>query len=302
MRSLLALVVVGLLSGLASASPDPARQDKKKIVFVAGGPSHGYGDHEHLGGCMLLAKLLNESGLPVECVVTKDNGWPKDTSVFDGAAAIVMYSDGGGGHMANKHVAEVDPLAKKGVGIGAIHYAVETVAGDPGKAFLAWMGGYFEINWSVNPHWTAKFEKFPEHPVTRGVKPFETNDEWYYHMRFREDMKGVTPILSAVPPDSTRQGKDSTHGGNPAVRAEIGKNTLEHVMWVSENEGGGRGFGFTGGHKHFNWKNDDQRKLMLNAIAWIAKVEVPADGVPSKTPTQEELEANLKPKPAPKQK
>ena len=136
--------------------------------------------------------------------------------------------------------------------------------------------------------------------MTRGVHPFETNDEWYYHMRFREGMKGVTPILTAVPPDSTRQGKDSTHGGNPAVRAEIGKNTPEHVMWVSENEGGGRGFGFTGGHVHWNWKNDDQRKLMLNAIAWIAKIEVPADGVPSKTPTQEELEANLKPKPAPK--
>jgi hypothetical protein len=299
MRSILAIVVVGLLSGLATASP---AQDKKKIVFVAGGPSHGYGDHEHLGGCMLLAKLLNESGLPVDCVVTKDNGWPKDAKVFEGAAAIVMYSDGGGGHMANKHVAEIDPLAKKGVGIGAIHYAVETVTGEPGKAFLDWMGGYFEINWSVNPHWTAKFEKLPEHAVTRGVKPFETNDEWYYHMRFREEMKGVTPILTAVPPDKTRQGKDDAHGGNPTVRAEIGKNTPEHVMWVSENEGGGRGFGFTGGHAHFNWKNDDQRKVMLNAIAWIAKIEVPADGVPSKTPTQEELEANLKPKPAPKQK
>jgi type 1 glutamine amidotransferase len=204
--------------------------------------------------------------------------------------------------MANKHLAEIDPLARKGVGIGAIHYAVETVTGDPGKAFLDWMGGYFEINWSVNPHWTAKFEKLPEHAVTRGVKPFETNDEWYYHMRFREGMKGVTPILTAVPPDKTRQGKDDAHGGNPAVRAEIGKNTPEHVMWVSENEGGGRGFGFTGGHHHFNWKNDDQRKLMLNTIAWIAKIEVPADGVASKTPTQEELEANLKPKPAPKQK
>jgi len=301
MRTLIAVVAVGLLCGIATSAP--ALQDKKKkIVFVAGGPSHGYGDHEHLGGCMLLAKCLNESGLPVEAVVTKDNGWPKDSAVFEGADAIVMYSDGGGGHMANKHLAEVDPLAKKGVGVGAIHYAVETVKGEPGDKFLAWMGGYFEVRWSVNPHWTAKFEKLPEHPVTRGVKPFETNDEWYYHMRFREDMKGVTPILTAVPPDSTRKGKDDDHGGNPTVRAEIGKNTPEHVMWVSENEGGGRGFGFTGGHHHWNWKNDDQRKLMLNTICWIAKLEVPAEGVPSKTPTQEELEANLKPKPAPKEK
>src|SRR5438105_5313245 len=111
MRTLIALAVVGLLCGGAAAEQDK----KKKILFIAGGPSHGYGDHEHLGGCMLLAKCLNESGLPVEAVVTKDNGWPKDPAVFNDVSAIVMYSDGGGGHMANKHLAEVDPLAKKGV-------------------------------------------------------------------------------------------------------------------------------------------------------------------------------------------
>jgi type 1 glutamine amidotransferase len=284
---------------IALAGTAPAQDGgKKKIVFVAGGPSHGYGDHEHLGGCMLLAKALNESGLAVEAVVTKDNGWPKDPAVFEGAAAVVMYSDGGGGHMVNRNLAAVDALAKKGAGVGAIHYAVETVKGEPGDRFLAWMGGYFEVNWSVNLHWDADFTKLPEHAVTRGVKPFKTNDEWYYHMRFREGMKGVTPILTAVPPDKTRQGKDGSHSGNPAVRAEIGKNTPEHVMWVSENEGGGRGFGFTGGHRHWNWKNDDQRKVMLNAIVWIARLEVPADGVASRTPTQEEMEANLKPKPA----
>src|SRR5439155_27354545 len=135
MRTLFSLVIVALVCNVAT--PSPAGQDKKKkIVFVAGGPSHDYGSHEHLGGCMLLAKCLNESGLPVEAVVTKDNGWPKDITVFDGADAIVMYSDGGGGHMANKHLAEVDPLAKKGVGIGAIHYAVETAKGEPGDGFL----------------------------------------------------------------------------------------------------------------------------------------------------------------------
>ena len=46
---------------------------------------------------MLLAKCLNESKLPVETVVYKD-GWPKDASVLDGAATIVIFSDGGGGH------------------------------------------------------------------------------------------------------------------------------------------------------------------------------------------------------------
>jgi hypothetical protein len=40
---------------------------------------------------------------------------------------------------------------------------------------------------------------------------------------------------------------------------------------------------------------------VLNAILWVAKVEVPKDGVASKV-TQEELMLNLDPKPAPKPK
>jgi len=66
-------------------------------------------------------------------------------------------------------------------------------------------------------------------------------------------------------------------------------------MWVMEppKPGGGRGFGFTGGHFHKNWQNDDFRKVVLNAIAWIAKTDVPAEGVPTKTPTEDEMKANL---------
>ena len=38
----------------------------KKIVFVAGKPSHGYGAHEHNAGCMLLAKELQAAMPGVE--------------------------------------------------------------------------------------------------------------------------------------------------------------------------------------------------------------------------------------------
>jgi hypothetical protein len=67
----------------------------------------------------------------------------------------------------------------------------------------------------------------------------------------------------------------------------------EVVGWVYERPGGGRGFGFTGMHTHWNWAQDSYRKSVLNAIVWIAGAEVPPDGVPSKTPTLEELEADL---------
>ncbi len=270
-------------------------EDKKKIVLVAGIPSHDSGAHEHNAGCLLLAKALNENVPAVHAAVYR-SGWPKDPTAFQNADAIVMYCDGGGGHPVMSHLEEVDRLAKKGVGIACIHYGVEVPKGRSGERFLDWIGGYFETEWSVNPHWEGNFEKFPEHPITRGVKPFKINDEWYYHMRFPEDMKGVTPILSAVPPEATRNGPDGTHSGNKYVRERKGMS--EVVAWARERPDGGRGFGFTGGHVHWNWGQDDFRKLVLNALVWVARAEVGPDGVPSKTPTREDLEANQdEPKP-----
>ena len=39
-------------------------QDRKKIVLMAGRPSHGYAGHEHNAGCLLLADRLNENVPP----------------------------------------------------------------------------------------------------------------------------------------------------------------------------------------------------------------------------------------------
>jgi hypothetical protein len=67
------------------------------------------------------------------------------------------------------------------------------------------------------------------------------------------------------------------------------------MMWAVERPDGGRGFGFTGGHFHDNWGNDQFRKVVLNAFLWIAKVDVPENGVESKV-TRADLDANLDPK------
>ncbi len=264
---------------------------KKKIVFVAGRKSHGFGAHEHRAGCMLLAKELNENVPNINAVVTTE-GWPKDASIFDGAASVVIYSDGGGGHPFNAHIEELDKLMKKGVGMVCIHYGVEVPKGKSGDAFLNWTGGYFEANWSVNPHWTAKYQKFPKHEITRGVGPFSINDEWYYHMRFRDKMQGVTPILTDLPPAATLSRPNGAHSGNDTVRAEVKDGIAQHMAWATERADGGRGFGFTGGHVHWNWGCDNFRKLVLNAIAWTAKVEIPENGINSKPLTVKDLLEN----------
>ena len=150
----------------------------------------------------------------------------------------------------------------------------------------------------------ANFNKLPKHPITRGVKPFKIKDEWYFHMRFRSDNMGkLIPILSDVAPKETMKRGDGAHSGNPAVRKAVAAGESQHVAWAYRREDGGRGFGFTGGHNHLNWGNDDFRKTVLNAILWVSKAKVPKEGVPSKV-TKEDLYANLDgrrgKKPAPK--
>jgi len=277
--------------GVAVALAASDEKKTKKIVLIAGRRSHGYGAHEHRAGCMLLAKALNESGLPVKAVVVT-NGWPKDTSVLKDAAAIVIYADGGGGHPFNRHIDEIDTLMKKGVGLVCIHYGVEVPKGKSGDAFLNWTGGYFETHWSVNPHWVANFKKLPDHPIARGVKPFRIKDEWYYHMRFREKMAGVTPILSDLPPKETLRRKDGPHSGNKFVREAVAKGQPQHTAWAMQRTDGGRGFGFTGGHDHWNWGHNQFRKLVLNAIVWTAKADVPKTGIESKPLSVKDLMAN----------
>ena len=197
------------------------------------------------------------------------NGWPKDPTAFDNADSIVFYMNGGGGHAAiqGDHLQRLEPLMKRGVGLANLHYAVEVPKEKGGPEWLRWMGGYFETFWSVNPTWEADFTKLPNHPITRGVKPFKIKDEWYYNMRFAQS--GVTYILTAIPPDNTRMGKDDAHGGNEFVRNNKGR--PEHVAWATERTDGGRGFGFTGGHYHKNWGDENFRRLVLNALLWTAK-------------------------------
>ena len=268
--------------------------DKKKILLLAGKKSHGFGAHDHLSGCSLLTKILNSSGLPVvaETWSLEQQGWPALSKLAE-ANTIVIYSDGGEKHPFNAHVDELNSLTSKGTGIVCIHYGVETTAGPYGDAFLNWTGGFFEPHWSVNPHWVANYKSLPSHPTTWGVKPFSTNDEWYYHMRFREKMDGVTPILTDLPPKESLSRPDGPHSGNPEVRkAVLERKEPQHMAWARERPDGGRGFGTSGGHVHWNWGNDQFRKLILNAIVWTAGVDVPATGVPAGHVTVDDLLQN----------
>lgn len=274
---------------MAQAKKKDSSGEKKSAVFLAGRPSHGYGAHEHYAGCILLAHSL-EKAMPNFKTVVYKHEWPREEDALDSADVIIMYADGGERHPALKHKKQLQKQVDRGCGIVCLHYAVEVPKEDGGKEFLDWIGGYFEMNWSVNPHWRGKFESLPDHPIANGVEPFEADDEWYFHMRFRPEMNGVTPILSAIPPKSTLERPDGPHSNNPHVRATAGQE--QHVAWACERKDGGRGFGFTGGHNHWNWGDPNYRKIVLNAIVWCARYEVPEHGVATQKATAETLQQN----------
>lgn len=270
--------------------------EPKKIVILAGHASHGPGDHEFHAGSLLLQKCL--AGRDDVVVEVHRDDWPtNEAAAFAGADAVIVYSDGNAAHpyYPPEHRAVIRRLAEAGVGLGFMHFAVGAVPDEMGADMQDWLGAYYQSAFSANPMWTPQWEPWSEHPITRGVQPFAIEDEWYFHLRFREDGVGkVTPILHAKPGAAVRAGPYVyPRGPYPHIMANLGR--AEVVMWTYERANGGRSFGFTGGHNHEGWGEPDFRRIVLNALLWSAGADVPAAGVQS-TVTPADLAANLDPK------
>lgn len=251
-----------------------------KIVLVAGRPSHGPREHEFNAGTMLLQKCLRQNK-GVDSAIVK-GGWPDDEKIFEGASAIVLYMDGGARHpmILNNRLEALGRLMSKGVGLVCIHYAVEVPKENGGPQLLEWIGGYYERPYSTNPINEADvMPASPKHPISRGWKSFRARDEFYYRIRFRDNDPRLIPILTTnLPKDSPNR---------------------ETIAWAVERADGGRGFGFTGAHFHANWGIPDFRRMVVNAILWTAKVEVPRNGAQYHI-AEDDLKQNLDDKPPPK--
>src|SRR5688572_6178946 len=126
----------------------PVRGADKRIVLIAGRPSHPPGMHELRAGSLLLQKAL--SGMPGITVQVYDGVWPStmvdgarvdDSAALDNADAVLIYSDGGRSNPAiqGERMKVMNALAARGAGLGFGHYGVEVLAGVPGEAFHRWL-------------------------------------------------------------------------------------------------------------------------------------------------------------------
>ena len=223
----------------AAVAAKPARPTApKKIVLIAGKGSHGTGAHAHTEGIKLLKGCLdtatNVKGFTTTAVY---GGWRKDQSVLDGAATIVVFSDGFAGHPLKgpEKMKKVGELMARGTGLIMLHYAVAPVPDKVHtKAFLEWTGGYYEKDYSKNPHNDTTVSPGGKHPICRGWSAYEARDEFYYQIRFGENDKLVSPIATVMLPKNAPK--------------------KETIAWAVQRQDGGRGFGFTGAHFHKNWK------------------------------------------------
>ena len=274
-------------SGPAENSPH------KKIVLVAGRKSHGpegNGIHDYAWSVRLLKVLFERSCLRDSVLVeTHFEGWPADDRSFEDADTVVLISDGRDGHIGEEapHLAteerqnRMEHLIQKGCGLVTFHFSVFAPEAFEERV-LRWSGAYFQWDTGGQRKWYSAIKVVeddlllptPRHPVVRGVKPFHMRDEFYYNLRFASQGVRVSPLL-AVP---------VLPGRNPDGR---------WVAWATEREGGGRAFGTSCGHFYDNWRNDDFRKLMLNAIAWTAKLDPPEGGVESVYVEREQIKEAL---------
>ena len=273
LKNIYALLLLAALGGIMLCIHSCGRSANpggRKVVLIAGKASHGEGCHEWEQDVQLLKQALNNAVRqgqiePLRIDIYK-NGWPENPAVLDDADAIVFLSDGFADHPLKEpqRAAKIRTLAKRGVGLAFIHYAVEPPEGG-GADFLEWIGGCYERGYSQNPQNTVAVSPVKNgHPICRGCSGYVAEDEWYFDIRMRADNPRVVPILTGKLPPWAPQEKV--------------------LAWAFTRDGGGRGFGFTGGHYDRNWRIESFRKLILNAILWVAKAEIPQNGVESVQP------------------
>jgi Trehalose utilisation len=248
---------------------DSSDSSLAKVVLLAGSPANKPGQHEYFAGCALLKQWLQQT--PGVWPVMVRNGWPTNESIFKSARTVVIYVEGGGKQpfFEPSRWALLKQLMDAGTGLVMVHQAVDFPIG-PDREVKEWLGGVWKRDIGCRGHWDMELKPLAEHPVLRGVGAFPVKgDGWLYNLHFADAR--VTPLLAGPVPVSSRTTADAKkHAGRDEVMA-----------WAFERGNGGRSVGFTGCDLHRNWALPEQRRLMLNAILWTAKLPVPAGGAPA---------------------
>lgn len=259
----LALSLVFLATHLNLSAQSSART---RILFVATAKDHPYGTHMYQFDSRLLAACLNQHR-GVEASVRI--GFPEDASELEGLSAIVFFSRPAGEMVLDPRNREkFTQLMQQGTGFVAIHwgtgigYSKFAELEEIRDAYLDILGAWFRrppCGVTVAP---SRLEQVnTRHPICRGWWDYDLRAEYYTDLVFHPRAE---PLVS-VPLD----GKDQVVG------------------WTFERADGGRSYGTTLGHFHYNFMRAPHRRMIVNGILWAAQHRVPVGGSRVQLPVDE---------------
>jgi Trehalose utilisation len=255
------------------ATPAFATSEPNRRILVVVGPSkHPPGTHEVLATGKLLQHCIQHLGAPGVAVELL-SAWPDDSAILEQTSSIVFVGDffpPARMEGTAKIMSDLTAMMARGCGMVCVHYATglgaQDVAEDGEHPLLHWIGGYFATRCKHHQSVAKVFEsativpKPISHDILRGWKSFTIHDEPYINNYFGKSgmAADVVPLATAsLPPENPKE---------------------EVVAWAVERPDSGRGIGIVMPHFYRNWRQNDLRKMILNSIAWSAKLEVPQEG------------------------
>lgn len=249
-----------LLVTLPASAVEPGETKPKQLLLLGQGPDgHPATTHEYLPGLSMLEALLKKAPNLQTRIERADEPWadgPQKLAEADGC--VLFLSEGA--KWANADPRRYDALtrlaARRG-GLVVLHWGMGTKDAANIAPFVRLLGGchggpdrryrVLETEWRIAA---------PDHAVLTAVGPLKVRDEFYYRLKFAEAPQ-VQPLISV-----SIDGRDET------------------VAWAWQRPEGGRSFGFSGLHFHDNWRHQEYRRLVSQAVLWTLKLPIPADGLP----------------------
>jgi quercetin dioxygenase-like cupin family protein/type 1 glutamine amidotransferase len=266
------LTTLILVSGQATSAASPT-------IVLIGGDKQGYPrtEHDYPDGILAVERLIK--GSPElqalhPAIKAFPAGFPSDLSQIADADVLVLYfgMDYRTARMTNPleepaRRTAMERLMAKGAGLIALHQASTVPDQTSTVPFADWLGavrfGMADRSTEIAPVRISGTGS----PVAYGLKDFNYLDEFYPTVTFSTTAKD-TPILTAKVHVQTRNN-----------RPVFEEPPSDHVIaWTAERPNGGRSFGFTGAHYLATFDQPEIRTVLLNAILWTAKRDVPAGG------------------------
>lgn len=241
----IALAVLAPLAANAQQRAATAGSGRKIEVLFLGHDARHHPSDEALG---FLAPALAKDGIEFTYTTDPDDLNPKNLAQFD---AVMVYAN----HdtISAPQAKALLEFVRSGHGFLPIHSASHCFRNN--AEVVAMMGGQFDRHGTGT--FTAEIVK-KDHPVMKGIEPFETWDETYVHKNNNPDR---LVLMERV--DSAGR---------------------EAWTWV-RNEGKGRVFYTAYGHDQRTWKQPMFHALLKNAITWAVSDQVRAQWARLKLPT-----------------